>query len=160
VCSSDLIEEGQKVLVFSQFVEMLDILKHTIEARNWPLYFLAGKTENRGQLVREFQAQKGAAVFLISLKAGGFGLNLTSASYVVLFDPWWNPAVENQAIDRTHRIGQVNKVIAYRLLIKDSIEEKIRALQTSKSALADDVLGEEKFAQSLTLEDLRDLFSE
>jgi SNF2 family DNA or RNA helicase len=79
---------------------------------------------------------------------------------VVLFDPWWNPAVENQAIDRTHRIGQVNKVIAYRLLIKDSIEEKIRALQTSKSALADDVLGEEKFAQSLTLEDLRDLFSE
>jgi SNF2 family DNA or RNA helicase len=155
-----LIEEGQKVLVFSQFVEMLDILKHTIEARNWPLYFLAGKTENRGQLVREFQAQKGAAVFLISLKAGGFGLNLTSASYVVLFDPWWNPAVENQAIDRTHRIGQVNKVIAYRLLIKDSIEEKIRALQTSKSALADDVLGEEKFAQSLTLEDLRDLFSE
>lgn len=155
-----LIEEGQKVLVFSQFVEMLDILKDAIEARNWPLYFLAGKTENRGQLVREFQAKKGAAVFLISLKAGGFGLNLTSASYVVLFDPWWNPAVENQAIDRTHRIGQVNKVIAYRLLIKDSIEEKIRALQTSKSALADDVLGEDKFAQSLTLEDLRDFFSE
>ena len=155
-----LMEEGQKVLVFSQFVEMLDILKDAIEARNWPIFYLAGKTENRGQLVREFQAAKGAGVFLISLKAGGFGLNLTAASYVVLFDPWWNPAVENQAIDRTHRIGQVNKVMAYRLLIKDSIEEKIRALQTGKRALADDVLGEEKFAQSLTLEDIQHLFAE
>ncbi len=110
--------------------------------------------------MRDFQAHDGAAVFLISLKAGGFGLNLTAASYVVLFDPWWNPAVENQAIDRTHRIGQTNKVIAYRLLIKGSIEEKIRALQTSKRALADDVLGEEKFAQSLTLDDLRHLFED
>ena len=87
-------------------------------------------------------------------------LNLTAACYVILYDPWWNPAVENQAIDRTHRIGQKNKVIAYRLLIKDSIEEKIRALQKQKSALADDVLGEEKFAQSLTLDDLHFLFSE
>jgi len=94
-------------------------------------------------------------VFLISLKAGGFGLNLTAASYVVLFDPWWNPAVENQAIDRTHRIGQTRKVMAYRLLIKDSIEEKIRALQKQKSSLANDVLGEEKFSQSLSLDDLR-----
>ena len=103
---------------------------------------------------------KAGAVFLISLKAGGFGLNLTAASYVVLFDPWWNPAVENQAIDRTHRIGQTNKVIAYRLLIRDSIEEKIRALQKQKEALAEDVLGEERFAQSLTLDDLRFLFAE
>jgi SNF2 family DNA or RNA helicase len=79
---------------------------------------------------------------------------------VVLFDPWWNPAVENQAIDRTHRIGQVNKVIAYRLLIKDSIEEKIRVLQKQKKALAEDVLGEERFAQNLTLEDLRFLFAD
>ena len=79
---------------------------------------------------------------------------------MVLFDPWWNPAVENQAIDRTHRIGQVNKVIAYRLLIKDSIEEKIRALQKQKKALADDVPGEERFAQSLTLDDLRFLFAD
>ena len=80
-------------------------------------------------------------MFLISLKAGGFGLNLTAASYVILFDPWWNPAVENQAIDRTHRIGQTSKVMAYRLLIKNSIEEKIRELQKQKSALADDVFG-------------------
>jgi SNF2 family DNA or RNA helicase len=97
-------------------------------------------------------------VFLISLRAGGFGLNLTAASYVVLFDPWWNPAVENQAIDRTHRIGQKNTVIAYRLLMKETIEEKIRGLQKQKSALASDVLGEEAFARTLTLDDFRFLF--
>src|SRR5258708_17878371 len=155
-----LMEEGQKVLVFSQFVEMLDLLRPILRERGWKLFYLTGHTENRGELVREFQSAKGAAVFLISLKAGGFGLNLTAASYVVLFDPWWNPAVETQAIDRTHRIGQVNKVIAYRLLIKNSIEEKIRELQNQKKALADDVLGEEKFSQSLTLEDLRFLFAD
>ncbi len=155
-----LMEEGHKVLVFSQFVEMLDILRDEITARKWPQFYLAGSTENRGQLVKDFQAAEGAAVFLISLKAGGFGLNLTAASYVVLFDPWWNPAVENQAIDRTHRIGQTRNVMAYRLLIKNSIEEKIRALQKQKTALADDVLGEEKFSQSLTLDDLRYLFSD
>ena len=155
-----LIEEGHKVLVFSQFVEMLGIIRESIEARGWPMFYLAGDTENRGELVSRFQAAEGSAVFLISLKAGGFGLNLTAASYVVLFDPWWNPAVENQAIDRTHRIGQVNKVIAYRLLIKNSIEEKIRALQKQKSGIAEDVLGEEKFAQSLSLDDLHFLFSE
>ncbi len=155
-----LMEEGHKVLVFSQFVQMLDILRDEITERKWPMFYLSGATEDRGDLVKEFQAKEGAAIFLISLKAGGFGLNLTAASYVVLFDPWWNPAVENQAIDRTHRIGQTRNVMAYRLLIKNSIEEKIRALQKSKSALADDVLGEEKFSQSLTLDDLRYLFSD
>lgn len=155
-----LMEEGQKVLVFSQFVQMLDLLRPQIDQRQWPVFYLAGQTENRGELVRRFQEAEGPAVFLISLKAGGFGLNLTAASYVILFDPWWNPAVENQAIDRTHRIGQTSKVMAYRLLIKDSIEEKIRDLQKQKSALADDVFGEEKFAQSLTVEDLRFLFSD
>lgn len=155
-----LMEEGQKVLVFSQFVEMLDILQPLLVEQGWPVFYLAGQTENRGELVRQFQSAEGPAVFLISLKAGGFGLNLTAASYVILFDPWWNPAVENQAIDRTHRIGQTNNVIAYRLLIKNSIEEKIRELQKHKKALADDVLGEEKFAQSLTLEDLRFLFAD
>src|SRR5947208_8599808 len=109
----------------------------------------------RGDIVENYQSAEGQADFLISLKTGGFGLNLTAASYVVLFDPWWNPAVEKQAIDRTHRIGQVNKVIAYRLLIKDSIEEKIRELQKLKKALAQDVLGEERFAQSLTISDLQ-----
>lgn len=155
-----IIEEGQKVLVFSQFVEMLELLRETMAERGWPAYYLVGGTERRGDLVRQFQAHEGPAVFLISLKAGGFGLNLTAASYVVLFDPWWNPAVEAQAIDRSHRIGQTQKVIAYRLLIKGSVEEKIRALQQSKSQLAQDVLGEEKFSQSLSLDDLRFLLAD
>ncbi|MBM3878357.1 MAG: DEAD/DEAH box helicase [Verrucomicrobia bacterium] len=155
-----LMEEGHKVLVFSQFVELLKLLKPMLEELGWPVYYLTGETENRGELVQRFQTAPGSGVFLISLRAGGFGLNLTAASYVILFDPWWNPAVENQAIDRTHRIGQVNKVLAYRLLIKDSIEEKIRALQRQKSALAEDVLGEEKFAQSLTLDDLQYLLAD
>ena len=155
-----LMDEGHKVLVFSQFVTMLDLLRDTVKQREWPHFYLAGGTENRGELVKEFQSAKGGAVFLISLKAGGFGLNLTAASYVVLFDPWWNPAVENQAIDRTHRIGQTSNVMAYRLLMRDSIEQKIRALQKQKAALMDDVLGEERFAQSLTLDDLRFLFAE
>jgi SNF2 family DNA or RNA helicase len=155
-----IMEEGQKVLVFSQFVELLELLRPAVEEKGWPVFWLTGATENRGELVQSFQSAEGAGVFLVSLKAGGFGLNLTAASYVVLFDPWWNPAVENQAIDRTHRIGQTNKVIAYRLLIKDSIEEKIRELQKQKKALASDVLGEERFAQSLTLEDLNFLFAD
>ncbi len=154
-----LMEEGHKVLVFSQFVSMLDLVRPVLQEKGWPHFYLAGDTENRGKLVAEFQRASGAAVFLISLKAGGFGLNLTAASYVVLYDPWWNPAVENQAIDRTHRIGQTSNVIAYRLLIKGTIEEKIRVLQRTKRALAEDVLGEEGFAKSLTIEDLRFLFA-
>jgi SNF2 family DNA or RNA helicase len=94
-------------------------------------------------------------VFLISLKAGGSGLNLEVASYVILFDPWWNPAVENQAIDRTHRIGQTKTVFAYRLLVRDTIEDKIRQLQIRKSNLAKNVLGEEAFGRALTLDDFR-----
>lgn len=155
-----LMEEGHKVLVFSQFVTMLDLLRETVNQHGWPHFYLAGSTENRGELVERFQSAEGQAVFLISLKAGGFGLNLMAASYVVLFDPWWNPAVENQAIDRTHRIGQASKVMAYRLLIRGSIEEKMRALQSQKARLAEDVLGEERFSQGLTLEDLHFLFAE
>lgn len=154
-----LMEEGHKVLVFSQFVGMLNLLETAFEEKAYRTFKLTGSTEDRGDLVRDFQAAEGSAIFLISLKAGGFGLNLTAASYVVLFDPWWNPAVENQAIDRTHRIGQSSKVIAYRLLIKNSIEEKIRQLQKQKSSLASDLLGEEKFAQSLTMEDLQFLLA-
>jgi SNF2 family DNA or RNA helicase len=155
-----LVEEGHKVLVFSQFVEMLALIREKIAGRGWRDFLLTGETENRGALVEQFQGTPGAAVFLISLRAGGFGLNLTAASYVVLFDPWWNPAVENQAIDRTHRIGQTSKVIAYRLLTKASIEEKIRRLQKQKSALAADILGEESFARGLTLDDFRFLLGE
>ena len=154
-----IMEEGAKALVFSQFVGLLELLQAPLKERGWKFFILTGATENRGDLVRDFQTHDGPAVFLISLKAGGAGLNLTAATYVFLFDPWWNPAVENQAIDRTHRIGQTQRVIAYRLLMKDTIEEKIRALQKSKSALADDVLGEEKFSQSLSLSDLKYLLA-
>lgn len=148
-----ILEEGQKVLVFSQFVEMLEIIRDETTKQNWTTFILTGNTEDRGALVNAFQEHYGPAVFLISLKAGGFGLNLTAASYVVLFDPWWNPAVEAQAIDRTHRIGQKQTVFAYRLIMKDTIEEKIRLLQKQKGALAQDILGEESFAQGLTLND-------
>jgi SNF2 family DNA or RNA helicase len=96
---------------------------------------------------------------LLSLKAGGSGLNLTAASYVILFDPWWNPAVENQAIDRAHRIGQNSHVIAYRLLTRDSVEEKIRLLQTQKQEMITGVLGEESFTSNLKMDDLRFLFN-
>ncbi|MFM7215453.1 MAG: DEAD/DEAH box helicase, partial [Verrucomicrobiota bacterium] len=155
-----LVEQEEKVLVFSQFVELLGFLKDDFAERNWTHWYLDGQTEKRGDLVRDFQEREGGGVFLISLKAGGSGLNLTAASYVVLFDPWWNPAVENQAIDRTHRIGQTRKILAYRFLIKDSIEEKIRQLQRTKSSLAAEVLGEERFSEALTLDDLRFLLAE
>ncbi len=155
-----LIASGNKVLVFSQFVGMLAILRHELKSLKVPLFYLAGETENRGALVEKFQTTTGPAIFLISLRAGGSGLTLTAASTVILFDPWWNPAAEAQAIDRAHRIGQTSTVLACRLLMKDTIEEKIRALQKSKAALADDVLGEERFASALTLGDLDFLFSE
>ena len=155
-----IIAEGHKVLVFSQFIQMLDIIRAEIERRQWRHFLLTGDTEDRGPLVQNFQQSEGAAVFLISLRAGGFGLNLTAASYVVLYDPWWNPAVENQAIDRTHRIGQKNHVFAYRLVVKESIEEKIRKLQGSKSALAEDILGEESFTRALSLDDFKFLLGE
>jgi SNF2 family DNA or RNA helicase len=152
-----LIEEGNKILVFSQFVQMLNLIEQQeqIKEMDCPIFKLTGETENRGDLIEKFQQEKGAAIFLISLKAGGTGLNLAAASYVILFDPWWNPAVENQAIDRVHRIGQTRTVFAYRLLIRDSIEDKIRRLQIHKSNLANAVLGEEGFGRALTLDDFR-----
>ncbi|MEN9840715.1 MAG: hypothetical protein RL376_515 [Verrucomicrobiota bacterium] len=150
-----LVAEGHRVLVFSQFVTMLELIREELLAREISHLLLTGQTENRQDLVNQFQAEGGPAVFLLSLKAAGSGLNLTAASYVVLFDPWWNPAVEAQAIDRTHRIGQKNTVIAYRLIAKDTIEEKIRALQREKSALADAVVQEESLAKVMDLESLR-----
>jgi SNF2 family DNA or RNA helicase len=143
---------GHKVLVFSQFVEMLKILKTELEERGRPYFMLTGQTTQRGEVVQAFHDCKEPAVFLLSLKAAGTGLNLTSASYVVLYDPWWNPAVEAQAIDRTH-IGQDRTVIAYRLVTQGTVEEKIWRLQQSKAQLAQDVLGEEGFTGSLTKTD-------
>jgi len=148
-------EEGHKVLVFSQFVSMLEIIRTQLEVDSRSFNYLTGQTKDRKGEIERFQTTKDPSVFLLSLKAGGSGLNLTSASYVILYDPWWNPAVENQAIDRTHRIGQKNKVIAYRLLTRDSVEEKIRVLQHQKTALVTNVLGDEGFASNLGLEDLQ-----
>ena len=153
-------EEGHKVLVFSQFVSMLDIIKEELEDRDRPYSYLTGQTKNRHEVISDFQETKEPKVFLLSLKAGGSGLNLTSASYVIMYDPWWNPAVENQAIDRCHRIGQESKVNAYRLLMRDSVEEKIRILQQQKSEMMTSVLGEEGFTRNLEMEDLKFLFSD
>jgi SNF2 family DNA or RNA helicase len=150
-----ILAEGHKVLVFSQFVSMIEILQKKLTQRNIPFLTITGKTEKRQELVDQFQTSPDISVFLLSLKAAGSGLNLTAASYVVLFDPWWNPAVEAQAIDRTHRIGQVNQVMAYRLIAKDTVEEKIRLLQREKAALARAVIQEESLATVMNLEDLR-----
>jgi len=155
-----LLAEGHKVLVFSQFVSLLKLLQPVLSARGVRQHFLSGHTQKREQVVADFQNDPDPGVFLVSLKAGGTGLNLTAASYVVLFDPWWNPAVEAQAIDRTHRIGQKRTVIAYRMLTQGSVEEKIWELQQRKAALAKDILGEEGFARALTRDDLAYLLSE
>ena len=155
-----LLEEGQKVLVFSQFVQMLKLMEAECSARNIPTHILTGESKERQQIVQNFQNDTRPAVFLLSLRAAGTGLNLTTASYVVLYDPWWNPAVEAQAIDRSHRIGQTRTVHAYRLIAPGTVEEKIWELQQRKAQTISDVLGEEGFARSLSKEDLEYLFSE
>jgi SNF2 family DNA or RNA helicase len=155
-----LIAEGQKVLVFSQFVQMLNLLEKECHDRQIRTHTLTGQTKDRQQVVTAFQGDTKPGVFLLSLRAAGTGLNLTNASYVVLYDPWWNPAVEAQAIDRSHRIGQTQTVNAYRLIAPGTVEEKIWELQQSKAQTIADVLGEEGFARSLTTTDLEYLFSE
>jgi SNF2 family DNA or RNA helicase len=155
-----LVAEGQKVLVFSQFVQMLELLEKECKTHNINTHILTGQTKDRQEVVSNFQNDPNAAVFLLSLRAAGTGLNLTNASYVVLYDPWWNPAVEAQAIDRSHRIGQTQTVNAYRLISPGTVEEKIWELQQSKAQTISDVLGEEGFARSLSKTDLEYLFSE
>ena len=155
-----LLAEGQKVLVFSQFVQMLKLLEAECQVRQIPTHILTGATKQRQEVVQAFQNDDQAGVFLLSLRAAGTGLNLTSASYVVLYDPWWNPAVEAQAIDRSHRIGQTRTVIAYRLIAPGTVEEKIWELQQRKAQTITDVLGEEGFARSLSKTDLEYLFAE
>src|ERR1017187_400336 len=155
-----LIAEGQKVLVFSQFVQMLLLLEEECRQQQIPTHILTGQTKDRQQAVATFQNDPNPAAFLLSLRAAGTGLNLTTASYVVLYDPWWNPAVEAQAIDRSHRIGQTQTVNAYRLISPGTVEEKIWELQQSKAQTIADVLGEEGFARSLSKADLEYLFAE
>jgi SNF2 family DNA or RNA helicase len=155
-----LLADNQKVLVFSQFVQMLRILEKECHDRQIPTHVLTGETKDRGEVVNAFQADEKGSVFLLSLRAAGTGLNLTTASYVILYDPWWNPAVEAQAIDRSHRIGQTQTVNAYRLIAPGTVEEKIWELQQRKAQTISDVLGEEGFARSLSSTDLDYLFSE
>lgn len=153
----EIVSSGRKVLVFSQFTTMLDILSQ--ELKNTPHNYLSGKTNNRQELVDDFNNNANKKVFLISLKAGGTGLNLTSADNVIIFDPWWNPSVERQAIDRTHRIGQTKSVNVYRFITKGTIEEKIIKLQERKKILFDNLISESKdLFKKLTWDEVKELF--
>jgi hypothetical protein len=155
----NVVAEKHKVLVFSSFVKHLDLIKKRMEDENWKYSMLTGKTMNRGEVIRQFQEDDENHIFLISLKAGGVGLNLTSADYVFIVDPWWNPASENQAISRAHRIGQNKHVFVYRFITKGSIEEKIQQLQSRKSSLADKFINSNNPLQEITKDEILSLFA-
>jgi superfamily II DNA or RNA helicase len=155
-----VLDEGHKALVFSQFTSLLAIVRRRLDGAGIPYAYLDGRTRDRQARVEEFQNNPDLKLFLISLKAGGLGLNLHAAEYVYLLDPWWNPAVEAQAIDRAHRIGQTRQVFAYRLIARETVEEKVLELQRSKRDLADAIVsGNHSLIQSLTREDLQLLLS-
>ncbi len=157
---ADVIDEGSKALVFSQFTSMLSLVKPRLDERGIKYCYLDGQTRDRREVVKEFQDNKDIPLFLISLKAGGFGLNLTAAEYVFILDPWWNPAVEAQAIDRTHRIGQTKPVFAYRMVCQDTVEQRIVDLQNRKRKLAEAIVGgDDSLLRSLSREDLENLLS-
>jgi len=150
--------EGHKILIFSQFVKHLDIFKKYLDKKNRAYAYLDGATKDRAEAVQQFKNNEDTKVFLISLKAGGVGLNLTEADYVFILDPWWNPAAEQQAVDRSHRIGQTRNVFIYKFISKDTVEEKIVALQNRKKSLATSlVTTEESFVKSLSQDDLQEL---
>ena len=146
--------EGHKALVFSQWTSLLDLCEPGLRAAGLRFCRLDGSTRDRAGVVAEFQDPGGPPVMLISLKAGGTGLNLTAADHVFLLDPWWNPAVEDQAADRAHRIGQERPVIVHRLVAEDTVEERILALQQRKRAIADAALDGASQAAAITREDL------
>lgn len=158
----EIVDEGHKILIFSQFVGMLTIIRKELEKIGYTYEYLDGQTPAKERLdrVEKFNNTPEIPIFLISLKAGGTGLNLTGADYVIHYDPWWNPAVENQATDRAHRIGQKRHVFNYKLITRGTVEEKILALQQKKKELADLVIGgDDSVAKELTQEDLEFLFS-
>ncbi|MDN5658616.1 DEAD/DEAH box helicase, partial [Brevibacterium sandarakinum] len=153
----DVVAEGHRTIIFSQFTSFLSRVGEQLEHRNIDYCYLDGSTRNRGAVIDDFRTGD-APVFLISLKAGGFGLTLTEADYVFLLDPWWNPAVEAQAIDRAHRIGQTKNVMVYRMVAEKTIEEKVLALQEKKAQLFDSLVNEgEGFSSTITGEDIRGL---
>lgn len=159
LCLKSLLAENHKVLIFSSFVKHLELLQAKIESKNWKYSMLTGKTINRQEVIRQFQEDPENHIFLISLKAGGVGLNLTSADYVFIIDPWWNPAAENQAINRAHRIGQDKKVFVYRFITEDSIEEKIQILKSRKLALAEKFISSNNPIDGIDEEEIMSLFS-
>lgn len=155
----EALQDNHKVLVFSQFTNMLRLISQSLTKQGYEYSYLDGKTRKREAVVREFQQSTEKNVFLISLKAGGVGLNLTQADYVFHYDPWWNPAVENQATDRTHRIGQTKQVFSYKFIMKDSVEEKILKLQDTKKGLVDDILSvDTSLSKTLSRKDIEALF--
>jgi superfamily II DNA or RNA helicase len=151
---TEVIDEGHKALIFSQWTSLLDLLEPELRKSGLDFLRLDGSTTDRGGVVARFQDRAGPPILIISLRAGGTGLNLTAADHVFLFDPWWNPAVEDQAADRAHRIGQERPVFVHRLVARHTVEEKILELQAKKRALADIALGEAAAAAALTREDL------
>ena len=153
-------KEGSRALVFSQFSSFLDLVADELESENLKYSHIDGSTKNRDKEINKFKSND-TSVFLSTLKTGGVGLNLTEAEYVFILDPWWNPAVEAQAIDRAHRIGQKNTVIVIRYIMKDSIEEKVLVLQKIKKTLSDEILqlGEEGIFRKLSQRELGDLFT-
>jgi len=156
----EIISEDHKVLIFSQFVQMLQIIRRNFDAKGIAYSYLDGSTKDRQKAVDDFQTREDIRIFLISLKAGGTGLNLTAADYVIHYDPWWNPAVEMQATDRAHRIGQTRQVFVYKLITKDSVEEKIVKLQQRKKKLVESLIStEESFFKALNKDDILDLFN-
>jgi SNF2 family DNA or RNA helicase len=156
----EIIEEGHKALVFSQFTSLLAIVRQHLDRQGLVYEYLDGQTVNRGERVKRFQEDADCPLFLISLKAGGHGLNLTAADYVFILDPWWNPAVEAQAVDRAHRIGQTRRVFAYRLIARNTVEDKIIELQKSKRDLADAIVSaNNSVIRTLTADDLELLLS-
>ncbi len=155
----NLMAEKHKVLIFSSFVKHLELLKEKIESEKWKYSILTGQTTNRAKVISDFQDDPENRIFLISLKAGGVGLNLTSADYVFIIDPWWNPAAENQAINRAHRIGQDKKVFVYRFITEGSIEEKIQMLQNRKSFLAEKFINSNNPFKAVTREEIIGLLS-
>ena len=154
----NLIAEKHKVLIFSSFVSHLDLVKDYIKTKNWKFSILTGKTTKREKVIAEFQDDPDNHIFLISLKAGGVGLNLTEAGYVFIIDPWWNPAAENQAVSRAHRIGQDKQVFVYRFITENSIEEKIQLLKERKTSLADKFINTNNPFKEITKEEVLELF--
>jgi SNF2 family DNA or RNA helicase len=155
----ELLSENHKVLIFSSFVTHLKLFQEEFDKNGWGYCLLTGQTRDREAVINDFQTNVKKQIFLISLKAGGVGLNLTSADYIFILDPWWNPASENQAISRAHRIGQDKKVFVYRYITEETIEEKIQKLKERKSVLAEKFITSSHPFDSISSDDIMGLFS-